>query len=306
MNIGLHTQSLPLRGTDKAIRDYAEGLALMGHSPTVFIPAGCHVEQESWDSISSFAPIQTYSSPNELTSLSASLDSCYFIRYGYPEQVFLECKELVHAVFDATKPNGDKFAAVSEWLAAHHGCGNWVPHIIKEPQGARDKEALGVPEKSYVVGYHGGHDSFDMGFVKEGLLESLDKRKDLWAVLKGVIPFATHERLLFLPRDGNTGDFIHTCDAMLHARFRGETFGLAVAEFAILGKPVICWNSPEEKAHLHHLTGDKGLTLYKDKFDVVDTLLSLNKKTPGCNAAAWKKRFSTETVMKKFEEVFLK
>jgi len=306
MNIGLHTQSLPLRGTDRAIRDYAEGLALMGHSPIVLIPEGCHIEQESFDSISKYAPVKQYASPQVLSDFSTHLDSCYFIRYGYPEQVFLECKELVHAVFDATKPNGDRFAAVSEWLADHHKCGSWVPHIVKEPLGTRNKEALGIPEKSYVVGYHGGHDSFDIGFAKEGLLEALEKRKDLWAVLKGVAPFAEHERLLFLPRNENTGDFIHTCDAMFHARYRGETFGLAIAEFAILGKPVVCWDSPEEKAHLHHLSEDKGLIIYKDKLDIINILQSLNKKTPGCNAASWKKRFNTETVMTKFQEVFLR
>ena len=33
--------------------------------------------------------------------------------------------------------------------------------------------------------------------------------------------------------------FIRTCDAMLHARQQGETFGLAVAEFSVMNKPVI-------------------------------------------------------------------
>ena len=33
--------------------------------------------------------------------------------------------------------------------------------------------------------------------------------------------------------------FINTCDAMIHARAMGETFGLAVAEFSKKNKPVI-------------------------------------------------------------------
>ena len=33
--------------------------------------------------------------------------------------------------------------------------------------------------------------------------------------------------------------FYRTCDAMLHARRDGETFGLAVAEFSVRNKPVI-------------------------------------------------------------------
>jgi len=44
-----------------------------------------------------------------------------------------------------------------------------------------------------------------------------------------------------------------TCDAMIHARDTGETFGLAVAEFAVLRKPVITFEGSKEKAHLEML-----------------------------------------------------
>ena len=33
--------------------------------------------------------------------------------------------------------------------------------------------------------------------------------------------------------------FINTCDCMIHARTDGETFGLAIAEFSTLNKPII-------------------------------------------------------------------
>jgi hypothetical protein len=44
--------------------------------------------------------------------------------------------------------------------------------------------------------------------------------------------------------------FLATCDAMIHARDTGETFGLAVAEFAVLAKPVITFEGSKERAHL--------------------------------------------------------
>jgi hypothetical protein len=47
--------------------------------------------------------------------------------------------------------------------------------------------------------------------------------------------------------------FLATCDAMLHARWHGETFGLAVGEFAVLGKPVITFSESRERAHLEML-----------------------------------------------------
>jgi hypothetical protein len=52
--------------------------------------------------------------------------------------------------------------------------------------------------------------------------------------------------------------FLATCDAMLHARWHGETFGLAVGEFAVLGKPVITFGGSRERAHLEML-GERGL-----------------------------------------------
>ena len=50
-------------------------------------------------------------------------------------------------------------------------------------------------------------------------------------------------------------EFLASCDAMLHARWHGETFGLAVGEFAVLGKPVITYGGSRERAHLDMLGG---------------------------------------------------
>ena len=53
--------------------------------------------------------------------------------------------------------------------------------------------------------------------------------------------------------------FLATCDAMLHARWHGETFGLAVGEFAVLGKPVITFSESRERAHLEMLGNQASL-----------------------------------------------
>lgn len=43
--------------------------------------------------------------------------------------------------------------------------------------------------------------------------------------------------------------FIRTCDAMLHARMSGETFGLAIAEFSAHNRPVLT----SSVHHDHHM-----------------------------------------------------
>ena len=64
--------------------------------------------------------------------------------------------------------------------------------------------------------------------------------------------------------------FLATCDAMLHARLHGETFGLAVGEFAVLGKPVITFSESRERAHLEML--GKQALLYRNAGELVEIL----------------------------------
>ena len=54
--------------------------------------------------------------------------------------------------------------------------------------------------------------------------------------------FYEHPRIIYLDINIDLEykvKFINTCDAMIHARAMGETFGLAVAEFSMKNKPII-------------------------------------------------------------------
>jgi hypothetical protein len=64
---------------------------------------------------------------------------------------------------------------------------------------------------------------------------------------------------------------------MIHARQRGETFGLAVAEFACLGKPVITWDRSPESFHLEAL-GD-GHLRYQDAVSLRRILKKFEKES---------------------------
>ena len=53
-----------------------------------------------------------------------------------------------------------------------------------------------------------------------------------------------HKQLHFIPTVSDLDEkelFFQTCNAMLHARLSGETFGLAVAEFSVRNLPVITY-----------------------------------------------------------------
>ena len=104
--------------------------------------------------------------------------------------------------------------------------------------------------------------------------------------------------------------FINTCDAMLHARLRGETFGMAVGEFSIKNKPVITFggkNQPEfESMHLDIL-GKKAF-VYNTP-EQLDSLLSHIRKQrteiKSENWNAYSTAYSPEVVMNQFKKVFL-
>ena len=45
--------------------------------------------------------------------------------------------------------------------------------------------------------------------------------------------------LTTLCSDAEKSRFLYACDAMIHARADGETFGMAVAEFSVHNRPVL-------------------------------------------------------------------
>ena len=61
-----------------------------------------------------------------------------------------------------------------------------------------------------------------------------------------------HKRAKFIKGSFNKTQkvkFINSCDAMLHARSLGESFGLSCAEFAIKNKPILTYGYCRQRAH---------------------------------------------------------
>jgi hypothetical protein len=127
--------------------------------------------------------------------------------------------------------------------------------------------------------------------IKDTDLENLDE------IMKNVDP-----NIICLDvANGYMSKFINTCDAMLHARDRGESFGLSIAEFLSLNKPVLAWNGGHDLNHLDMLK-DSGL-LYNDASHLNYMLHNLSEFKQD-----WTKRveqFKPVPVMNKFKEVFI-
>jgi len=92
---------------------------------------------------------------------------------------------------------------------------------------------------------------------------------------------------------------------MIHARNRGETFGLSVGEFSICNKPVLTWIGSEEDCHIEILK-DKAIT-YKNDQDLFNIIMSLDNSVLGVDKQwdCYNESYNPRVVMEKFKTVFL-
>lgn len=299
LKIGFLSNQLDNRGTGDALYKYAHyNEELLGNKSFIFtLENGNHDEKayqrfvERFDNV--YHPGWDYS----------MVDAIYHIKSGYDDGLsFNNIPYLVHSVFD-NQPHGTVYATVSPWMGQRYGL-EYVPHIVELADTSEDlRERLEIPKDAVVFGRHGGADTFDIDFVKDEIKYFLETTPGAYFLFLNTDRFMEHPNVIHLPATVdpiNKRKFINTCDAMIHARSRGETFGLSVGEFAITGKPVITYSESQEKAHLQEL-GHFALT-YKNGKELTQ---QLDKIMAGPLLSWGYGNFTPYKVMMKFNEVFL-
>lgn len=307
MKIGFLSNQLDNRGTGDALYKYAHyNEELLGNTSSIFTYFGNPAtDKEAQDRfIKRFGGVYNVSDGN-----FNDIDALYHIKSGYDDgfRPPNNIPYLVHAVFD-NQPHGTVYATISPWMGERFNL-PYVPHIVELFDTSNNfRERWDIPEDHVVFGRYGGLDTFDIPFVWRIIDNVLRTYPNTHFIFMNTnepdLPWVTeHPRIKFLP---GTVDpytkrvFINTCDAMLHARSRGETFGLSVGEFAVAGKPVITFSESPEKAHLQEL-GPFALT-YKDN----ETLFTqLSKVIQGPMVSWGYGNYTPYNVMRKFDEVFL-
>lgn len=182
------------------------------------------------------------------------------------------CKTIKHCVFNTDGPEGDFYISIGNCINPHNRY-LVIPYIVDLPRVSENMRAeLGIPENALVFGRHGSMCQFDIEFVKTAIKDILEQKSDIYFVLLNTPVFHTHPRIIYL--DMNTdleykARFINTCDAMIHARAMGETFGAAVGEFSFMNKPVFTSNyGGNDKEHIRIL-GERAI-IYQDYNDLMD------------------------------------
>lgn len=301
MKIGFLNNQIDNRGTGNAMFDYAHyNEEILGNKAFIYtFSSGTHDELAIDKYTKRFGQIRPF-----WDIPADKLDVLYHIKSGVPDGVLppTGVKYAVHAVFDY-EPHGDRYAVVSYWLAQTHRA-VYVPHIISLPQTDINLRGfLSIPDDHTIFGRHGGADTFDIPFVWDSIGYTLANSPNTHFLFMNTnMPtyMREHPRVHIVQPTSDAIQkrvFINTCDAMIHARQRGETFGIAIGEFAICGKPIITYGDSPEKAHLLELPYAEQYTTQEE---LTEILLGFSKyKVYGY------KDFTPEKVMQKFKEVFL-
>lgn len=321
MIIGFHTKQLTERGTEVALFDYALGAQqVLGHEARIFVPADTSkLIPEIKARFEERFEVVLYESASDI-----DCDALYVIKRGLPGRITQTTPELVHAFYDASHPHGHRFATVSEWVS-HTAA--WklrllrgrtltipkpkrppvVPHIVTLPELDDDLRAdLSIPEDAVVFGRHGGEGTFNVPFVREAICAAVEQRDDVWFLLVNVDRFCDHGRVVHVPLMTGRAEirrFVNSCDYMIHAHALGETFGLAVAEFAYAGVPVLTFLGSPRLAQLD-LLHDGLLLPYTEYSDVLADFTALPRRLAPAPTDV-PQRYSPEHVMQQFDKVFL-
>jgi hypothetical protein len=320
VKVGFLSNQLDNRGTGNAMYDYARwNQALLRNESYIFtFIGGSHSSPMVQKYNDRFTQVK-FIQPEEVAFQTRGMDVLYHIKYGEPDGIRTNSDVIyaVHSVFTNT-PHGDRYATISKWLSSIGPIGGitpYVPHIIDLPNHQLDyRKQLGISDDATVFGRYGGLDTFDISWVWDVIEKVVYENPNVFFLFANTQSWIKHPRVIHMEElvtASQKTTFINTCDYMLHARHRGETFGISVGEFASKGKPIITYTESGERAHIFELSTDEfgrpNYLGYADQFDLYRILI---EKSSQFSKDYYKpiygyQKHKPEQVMEKFREVFL-
>lgn len=292
ITVGFIANRLSIRGTETVLWGYAHyNEVTLGNKSIIFVktPRDAPIEDHhkpdntpeaiEWFT-SRFSEVY-FSSENELEDLmlQKNVDVCFIELAGVQSDwVPTRIPSVLHCVFQPLL-RGTVSTGISRYVT--HGMIPVLPNIILPMYDTQDdmREELGIPKDAIVFGRYGGYIQFCINFAKDAVRDVATKNPNIYFLFMNTQPFMEPmKNVIFLSgtRDAyKKRKFINTCDAMLHAREDGETFGLSPGEFAVCNKNVITYKSPQPsnmyvEAHIDIL-GDQCI-LFQNYYHLVDIL----------------------------------
>ncbi len=309
--IAFHSNQLGLRGVEVSMYDYAHYNEIILNNKS-FILADKNKDMSALKKFQDRFDVFLYNNFNECLNYvrQQNIQGVYFQKAGDNDgKIIPGIQNYIHAVFQERQPHGDKYAYISKWLANQMNMPDaYVPYIVDLPNPIKNyRTKLGLKPEQIVIGRHGGYNEFDLPFVYTAIYKILEFRSDLVFLFMNTKRFGPrHPNIIFIESTfdlQNKSNFINTCDFMIHARHRGESFGLAISEFLFHDKPVISWAGGVDQNHVDMLT-HKGMW-YKSENDLFLLFKYLQKNNkPENYYKEIVNEFTPGLVMQKFKKVF--
>jgi hypothetical protein len=311
------SNKLTLRGTEVAAFDYADYNEKILGNKSIIITRDYEKIKNEWDvDIKAYEKFKNrfqvyyYSSQEDIDNITYknNISHLYIIKAGdWDGLISNRCKNIIHCVFTTCMPHGHVYTPIGQTINNLQGTNFPVtPHMISLPDCHENlRTELNIPENAIVFGRYGGKESFDIKFVYDVIQKILEFRSDVYFLFMNTNVFYEHKNIVYLP--GNTDmsfkrKLINTCDALLHARERGETFGLTCGEFAMCKKPVITYGIAKENEHLLILK-DKAV-IYNSPIDLYNILNTFTKDKYDVSQNGYM-FYTPENVMKIFDKICL-
>lgn len=319
MNIAFCVRHFSERGTEIATFDYAHYNEVILHNKS-YIISYIHNSDDSvntftYDTFSSRFEILTIKDISEMKDIIKQYNIHFFYTLtfgGYGDvyqfenkDIWGNCKTIKHCVFETTSPESDYYISISSFLNQKNNTNlPVIPHIVSLPDCSDNlRDDLNIPKDAIVFGRYGGFDEFNIDIAHNAIKSFLNTKPHAYFIFINTIPFLHHPKIIYM---GKTRDklrkvkFINTCDAMIHARDMGETFGLSIAEFSSKNKPII--TCPRGDLEHIRLLGNKAI-LYENERELVNIfknikeIISLRK-----NWNAYQS-FSPSNIMQQFDSL---
>lgn len=325
MKIAFYQSFLNERGTSVAMFDYAfyNEKILGNESVIIYSPSDARNDASAIKKFTDNFRTYTLDGITEKTCYDSRCvvpmidrilerENCHVLyqqKYGTNDGVVSAiCKNVILVASDVRDVHGDRYVYVSKWLSDVCSGGElpWLPIIIDLPSSSKNfRRELNIPEHAIVFGRTGGMDTWNIPWVNMVIEEVLKRRPDIFFVFQNTPIHFNHPNVKYVQTTSDNlfkSCFINTCDAMLHARFEGESFGQTIAEFSTKNKRIITFGSPTiAKNHIEMLK-DKGL-YYNNPNDLFHILMSFEKQ-PDIDWNCYKEHTPMNGIMK-FKQLLL-
>ena len=346
LNIAFHTNQICLLGTEVSLFDYADFCEKFYGHKSIVISKKNRIKDDASSNVNQPLalkkfrirfPLYLYDDISDIDKIlrKEKIDVFYAQKRGDIDGIESRIvKTVIHTVFKYYEPHGSVYAYISKWLSdvMTNGSSPYVPYMINLPRVKGNlREILQIPNDAIVFGRYGGMDSFDLNFVHELIIKTVHDNKDIHFIfmntrnflnltdsflerLKSKINPKFHPQIHFLPPTSSSeykSKFINSCNAMLHARSRGETFGAAIGEFSIHNCPVITYaGAGSKKFESNHIALlDEKCFKYNNTEELRNILEDFRHHKDNFFNMDWdaySTEYSPKAVMDKFNNVFLK